>query len=257
MLVRMAVFAGGIVAAAMVLPGLATSYLDRPQTDTAAKPAQASPAKYVGGKGVIMQPGPGGHFSGTFTINGRKADGLVDTGASYVALNETMARRLGYTANQLDFRYSVNTANGHRQGRCRDARSRRDRRIRVKDVEAIVLKDEALSATLVGMSFLQKLASYSVADGSLSLSPLIRLEITGRQAGASSPIGRFACSAGHAPSMPDLRPHARKRGLARWTFVPSGFRSLKPTVIDLRRSGCRRPPPRSITAMPTSRALQD
>jgi len=41
--------------------------------------------------------------------------------------------------------------------------------IRVRDVEAFVLKDDALSFTLVGMSFLRRLASYSVADGSLSL----------------------------------------------------------------------------------------
>jgi aspartyl protease family protein len=41
--------------------------------------------------------------------------------------------------------------------------------IRVRDVEAFVLKDEALSSTLVGMSFLKKLASYAVADGSLSM----------------------------------------------------------------------------------------
>jgi aspartyl protease family protein len=41
--------------------------------------------------------------------------------------------------------------------------------IRVRDVEAFVLRDDALTTTLVGMSFLRKLASYSVADGSLSL----------------------------------------------------------------------------------------
>jgi aspartyl protease family protein len=41
--------------------------------------------------------------------------------------------------------------------------------IRVSGVEAFVLRDDALSSTLVGMSFLQKLASYTVADGSLSL----------------------------------------------------------------------------------------
>lgn len=169
MLVRLAVFAGGIVAAAMVLPGLATSYLDRPQTDTAAKPAQASPAKYAGGKGVIMQPGPGGHFFGTFTINGRKADGLVDTGASVVAINISTARRLGVSTGSLSFDAKVNTANGI----VKAAVVMLDRveigTIAVKDVQAMVLPDKSLSGMLVGMSFLNKLSSYRVENGALHL----------------------------------------------------------------------------------------
>jgi aspartyl protease family protein len=110
-----------------------------------------------------------GHYSGDFRINGHQVQGLIDTGATYVALNESFARRLGYTGNQLDFRYSVDTANG----KTKAAHVTLDRveigGIRVRDVEAFVLKDGALSSTLVGMSFLRKLASYSVADGSLSL----------------------------------------------------------------------------------------
>lgn len=170
MLVRMAVFAGGIVGAAMVLPGLATSYLDRPQTNqTAASPAQSSPAKYTGGKGVIMQPGPGGHFFGTFTINGRKADGLVDTGASVVAINISTARRLGVATGSLSFDAKVNTANGI----VKAAVVMLDRveigTISVKNVEAMVLPDKSLSGMLVGMSFLNKLSSYRVENGALHL----------------------------------------------------------------------------------------
>ncbi|MOA63383.1 hypothetical protein D3C78_1890910 [compost metagenome] len=39
----------------------------------------------------------------------------------------------------------------------------------VRDVDAMVLRDEALSTTLVGMSFLTKLKSYQVKGGSLTL----------------------------------------------------------------------------------------
>jgi aspartyl protease family protein len=110
-----------------------------------------------------------GHYSGSFKINGKPVDGLIDTGATYVALNESLARRLGYSGNQLDFRYGVSTANGQTKA----ARVTLDRvdigGIHVQNVEALVLKDEALTATLVGMSFLQKLDSYSVADNTLSL----------------------------------------------------------------------------------------
>ncbi len=42
-------------------------------------------------------------------------------------------------------------------------------RIRVENVEAIVLRDEALSGILLGMSFLKRLRHYEVANGALIL----------------------------------------------------------------------------------------
>ena len=41
--------------------------------------------------------------------------------------------------------------------------------LKVRDVEAFVLKDKALDSMLIGMSFLKKLSSFSVKDGSLVL----------------------------------------------------------------------------------------
>lgn len=170
MLVRLSIFAGGMVAAAMLLPGLATSYLDRPETEsTEAKPQQASTAKYAGGKGVLLEPSAGGHFFGTFTINGRKQDGLVDTGASVIAINISTARRLGVSTGSLSFNAPVSTANGT----VKAARVSLDRveigGISVRDVEAMVLPDKSLSGMLVGMSFLNKLSSYRVENGALYL----------------------------------------------------------------------------------------
>lgn len=110
-----------------------------------------------------------GHFSGDFRLDGRAVSGLVDTGATFVAMNETTARRLGFTSNSLDFRYAVSTANGP----ARAAQVILDRveigSIRARDIEAFVLKDEALDGTLIGMSFLRKLKSYSVENGRMVL----------------------------------------------------------------------------------------
>ncbi len=76
-----------------------------------------------------------------------------------IALNESTARRLGFGGNALDFRYDVDTANG----RTKAAKVTLDRveldDVRVRDVQALVLKDEALSSSLIGMSFLKKLAA--------------------------------------------------------------------------------------------------
>ncbi|MBP1857905.1 TIGR02281 family clan AA aspartic protease [Rhizobium herbae] len=170
MLLRLAVFAGGMVLAAMFLPGLATSYLDRPATDQSqTKPAQASPAKYAGGRGVLLEASAGGHFFGTFTINGRKENGLVDTGASVIAINVSTARRLGISTGSLVFDAQVGTANGV----VKAAHVMLDRveigTISVKEVDAMVLPDKSLSGMLVGMSFLNKLSSYRVENGALHL----------------------------------------------------------------------------------------
>ncbi|MBX5047740.1 retropepsin-like aspartic protease family protein [Rhizobium lentis] len=175
MLVRTVIFASIAAALATQVPSffagtgqqtadlLSANYVS---TDDG-KPAVPAPA--YGGNKIRLQADAQGHYTGSFKINGKPVQGLIDTGATYVALNETLARRLGYTANQLDFRYGVNTANGQTKA----AHVMLDRveigGIRVRNVEAFVLRDDALTTTLVGMSFLQKLASYSVADGSLSL----------------------------------------------------------------------------------------
>lgn len=170
MLVRTVIFAS----VAAVLATQISTLMGKPSGEMVASAnfvtgnAEQAPATASGGT-MRLRADAQGHYSGDFRINGRQVQGLIDTGATYVALNESFARRLGYTGNQLDFRYSVDTANG----KTKAAHVTLDRveigGISVRDVEAFVLKDGALSSTLVGMSFLRKLASYSVADGSLSL----------------------------------------------------------------------------------------
>lgn len=126
-------------------------------------PSPQMPGSYT------LEAGANGHFSGTFQLNGRAITGLVDTGATFVAMNEKTARQLGFTGNSLDFRYAVNTANGPAPA----ANVVLDRveigSVRAQGVEAFVLKDDALSGTLIGMSFLKKLKSYSVEDGKMVL----------------------------------------------------------------------------------------
>jgi len=118
---------------------------------------------------VQLQADERGHYAGTFRLNGKSIDGLIDTGATYVAINESTARRLGFSGNGLDFKYAVNTANGQTKAAHISLDRMEIGTIRVHDVEAFVLRDTALSGTLVGMSFLKKLDSYRVADGTLQL----------------------------------------------------------------------------------------
>jgi aspartyl protease family protein len=128
------------------------------------------PAKLPAASGTAaLAADASGHYRGSFRINGKPVEGMVDTGATSVAINESTARRLGFSGNALDFRYEVSTANG----KTRAAFVMLDRveldDIRVRDVQAAVLKDDALSSTLIGMSFLKKLSSFSVQDGALRM----------------------------------------------------------------------------------------
>lgn len=176
MFVRSLVFVvGSVIAAAAFVPGVATRYLD--QTDKApeakvenvAVPSGQGAARYTGNRSAVIGADANGHFTGLFSINGRKEEGLVDTGASMVAINVTTAQRLGIAKADLDFRYAVDTANG----KARAAYIRLDKveigPVRLDNIGAMVLEDKALSGTLIGMSFLKGVSSYKVEGGKLHL----------------------------------------------------------------------------------------
>lgn len=174
MLMRLGLFAGAMIVMAVVVPDMATSYIawraDQ-MADSAEVPAaaEASSTASASGRSAVLPAGAGGHFYGTFTINGRKQDGLIDTGASTVAINLSAAQRLGLSPNKLVFDTSVDTANG----RIKAARVQLDKMtigpVSVGNVDALVLPDTSLSGMLVGMSFLGKLSSYKVQNNRLYL----------------------------------------------------------------------------------------
>ena len=171
MLLRTVIFAAVSAAIATQIPAVVEFVGKQPQQAAAPKPAETAkvqPASVKPGS-TMLEADSRGHFNGTFKMNGRSVDGMVDTGASLVAINESTARRLGFGVNSLDFRYTVSTANGNTDA----ARIVLDRveigNVRVRDVEAYVLRDKALSGTLVGMSFLKKLKSFQVEAGNLKL----------------------------------------------------------------------------------------
>ena len=169
MLMRSLVILAVAAVAAVQVPSLLQWY--QHNATTSEPPAVPAPAiaNASTGSRVTLRADERGHFNGTFKINGKPIDGLIDTGATYVAINESTARRLGFSGNGLNFKYVVNTANGQTKA----AHVTLDRveigGIRVRSVDAAVLKDNALSSTLVGMSFLKKLGSYRSEKGALHL----------------------------------------------------------------------------------------
>ncbi len=121
------------------------------------------------GKKVRLTPDAGGHYRADFRINGRDVNAMIDTGATLVALNQTTARHIGIKLAASDFQYKVETANGSTDAAAARIERIQIGRINVENVQALVLRDDALSETLVGLSFLNKLHSFGVEGGSLVL----------------------------------------------------------------------------------------
>lgn len=119
--------------------------------------------------GHRIKADPNGHFQSRFRLNGKAVDAMVDTGATFVAFNEDTARRLGLSANSLDFQYQVQTANGTAQAARVVLNSVEIGSVSVRNVEALVLRDTSLSGVLIGMSFMKKLNSFKVEDGQMLL----------------------------------------------------------------------------------------
>ena len=110
-----------------------------------------------------------GHFATEARIGGQRIAVMVDTGASVVALNESSAARFGLRPSAGDYNAAVTTANGTvKAARARLAMLDVGGLI-VRDVEAMVLPDGALSENLLGLSFLSKLRRFEYANGQMVL----------------------------------------------------------------------------------------
>lgn len=177
--------------AAAVSAAIPYAYRSNPQafaalfgTDKPAAEAQTQPAKRQAAAPVaesaladatfdgrrVRIPADGrGHYVASFRINGARIEGVVDTGATMVAINRSTARRIGLNLTQADFIHEVGTANGRTRAAAATLREIEIGRIRVTDVQVAVLEDRALSTTLVGMSFLNRLKRFEAARGELLL----------------------------------------------------------------------------------------
>jgi aspartyl protease family protein len=116
-----------------------------------------------------LESSSNGHFITTASINNHGIDVLVDTGASAVALSYEDAEAVGLRPSSLDFNVPVNTANGVGKAARVTLRKVEIDNVRVADVEGLVLQRGALDGTLLGMSFLSRLRSFSVENGKLIL----------------------------------------------------------------------------------------
>lgn len=148
---------------------------DVAQANTAASPAvqtahvQSAPSSGGSLSRVRLKADGRGHFVTHIEINGRSTKAVVDTGASSVAIPESVARKAGLFLKPADFNRPVSTANGTTYAAPVSLRRVQVDGLSVRDVEGIVLPDASLSIVLLGMTFLGKLSTFSIEDGTLLL----------------------------------------------------------------------------------------
>jgi aspartyl protease family protein len=136
---------------------------------TTSKAVSAQAAAPAGIRSLSIPRDGRGHFQTEGRIDGQRINFMVDTGASVIALNETSAARFGLRPSRGDYNATVSTANGTiKAARTRLAMVEIGGLI-VRDVEAMVLPDEALSENLLGLSFLSRLKRFEYAGGRMVL----------------------------------------------------------------------------------------
>ena len=165
-------FAAFALVAALVVPRYAMQmHASTPApapTMMAAHPV-ASPASGADSRSVVISPGSNGHFEVEGSVDGRRMNFMVDTGASGIALTERDAAMLGIHPAERDYVAMVKTANGNVHAAPVELDMVEIDDIVVRDVAAMVLPDGALSDNLLGLSFLQRLHRFEYSDGKLVL----------------------------------------------------------------------------------------
>jgi aspartyl protease family protein len=165
------IFAAVLVALGSFMAQMADKMTPTPASANAAQQnaVSAQTVALAGSRSLSIPRDARGHFQTDGRIDGQRVDFMVDTGASLVALNETSAARFGLRPSRGDYNATVTTANGTiKAARTRLAMVELGGLV-VRDVDAMVLPDEALSENLLGLSFLSKLKRFEYANGKMVL----------------------------------------------------------------------------------------
>jgi aspartyl protease family protein len=159
--------------AAMVIAGILPRVMAHVGQDQVveARPAKraepAPPPQSSNYRTVTVRGDSRGHFQVEGSVDGRRLDFMVDTGASLVALRERDANKLGIFPAPRDYTARTSTANGVIAVAPVRLPSLEINGIRIYDVGAVVLPDQALSVNLLGMSFLSRVRRFEMANGRL------------------------------------------------------------------------------------------
>jgi len=133
-------------------------------------PASSASQTEENGLSVTLRRAANGHFETHALVNGgTHIYFMFDTGASSVALSYEDAQRIGIDMSSLDFSMAINTANGESRVALTELQSLKIGEIERFNIRALVAPPQALSDSLLGMSFLNSLSGYTVRADQLTL----------------------------------------------------------------------------------------
>lgn len=162
-----ALLVAAALASALAWPSLAprlVALAARGDGPVAAVDAQAAP----GWNRITVPAGPNGHFLLEARVNGVPVTFLVDSGASAVVLSPEDARRVGLEPGRLAFSRRFQTANGVVRAAPVTLRELRIGQLALPRLEAVV-NETPIGVSLLGTSFLGRLAGWKVEGGKLHL----------------------------------------------------------------------------------------
>ncbi|SFN65824.1 aspartyl protease family protein [Cohaesibacter marisflavi] len=119
---------------------------------------------------VSFRRSAGGHFQVSADVNGSSLSMLVDSGASAVVLTRDDAEAIGIDTARLNYIAPVSTANGRTFTAPIVLDSISVGGLQANNVRAMVAQDGALRESLLGMSYLDRLGSWSVSGDRLTMS---------------------------------------------------------------------------------------
>jgi len=121
------------------------------------------------GDAVRFRRSMGGSFLVAGDVNGGKVKFIFDTGATSVVLTVEDARRAGIDIEKLRYNVPVSTANGEAKAAFASINTITIGNIERQNISAFVAQDGLLDTSLLGMSFLETLTSYTVSKDALEL----------------------------------------------------------------------------------------
>lgn len=122
------------------------------------------------GKEVLFYASEGGHFFIEVTINGTLIQAMLDTGASDIILSPRDAHSIGFDTTKQAYSKLYHTANGSVMAAPVLLREISVGTISLTNIPASI-NSAAMDKSLIGMSFLKRLRSFSVEGDILRLRP--------------------------------------------------------------------------------------
>jgi aspartyl protease family protein len=132
--------------------------------------SEANAEAAQGGQRAVIGKSRDGHYWANGQVNGASVRFLVDTGASAVSLTPDDARRLGFDTAALNYSSRVITAAGQVRAASVKLASLTVSGARLENVDALVI-EKGLDTSLLGMTYLGRLASFQATRQALILQP--------------------------------------------------------------------------------------